>query len=436
MDGSYNGKYTEEVLRRSDENLVFLDSDVNGQLYLDAGLLKPIREEARALAPGFADRFVLNDDKILSDYIVGMGMRTDLLLRTAVLMKTEVYNTYGMDVRSAADYVDLLRLLKEENPEQIPAAASPVLYERMYGYSPIWALYLPEIGQYPLRQLFHRDNIRGEFLYDSGSNTLIPTHESEQFASSVRAFHSLCAEGLVELWSARHKPADFGSFPTLLVNTRDFINRNMQDAVPEYNRLNMAEYRINILYGDTEPIASSAGGAAYTVFAYAMRNADTALFLRWMEWLEDKSNYRLFLDGLEGTDYQTDGDSVVYLETALGYNLWDQRSFFVRSYLEDAYPANIPSNFIEEVESIAVYNLPLPPEAVHDAFYDEDRAFDLDPVIQKNREDYVGFVEGLSSHAADTLDLYIETFTTAQNDSEEVKTLLEVFDPVNNPPVY
>lgn len=64
----------------------------------------------------------------------------------------------------------------------------------------------------------------------------------------------------------------------------------------------------------------------------------------------------------------------------------------------------------------------------------EGRAFDLDPVIQKNREDYAGFVESLSSHTADTLDLYIETFTAAQNDSEDVKTLLEIFDPVNNPP--
>ena len=270
-------------------------------------------------------------------------------------------------------------------------------------------------------------------LYDTRTHKTALPHESEYFANAMKACMALREEGLADFWTIRSK-VEFEKYPTLLVNTHDFTNQNIKGAVPEYRNLDMANYHLCILYPDTQPILPLSKNDQYTAFAYAMENANTDEFIRFMNWLDTEENYRLFMNGHEGIDYQLENRQMIYQETALSYDSWDQRRYFMRPYLETYLPSNLPSNYEDIVNSPSPfsYTIPLDAEGVESLLRDASEDMKFVEAINKFNMDYLELTEKLlGATTLSNVDMILEDFVKEKNENPSTIYIKGVFEGLN-----
>jgi hypothetical protein len=434
LNDQYLTQYYEEVESRKEEDLIFMlyGNAPSKPEWVQEAMVKPISDDVSGFSPEFIDSFPINEE---GEVFIATGREASALIPqvNAVLIKNEVYEAYGKDVSTAQEYMDLLRFLKEQDPEQTPAAMSPSFYQRFYGYSAALAFMLPEVGQYSFATIFQNASMPVDVLYDTQTNTTMLPHESEHFVRALKDLAALREEELVDFWIIQSKPT-FAKYPTLLVNTHDFINQTIYSAVPEYRNLDMAGYHLCLLYPDTQPILSLPSSENYTAVAYAMKNANTDEFMQFMNWLDTEENYQLFMNGHEGVDYHLESRQIIYEATDIAYSSWDQRRYFMRPYLETYLPSNLPSNFEEIVNAPLPfsYTIPLDGEEVQDLFREalEDEQF----IEYRNAfySDYLQLSDKLmGSVALPNVDSMIEDFINGQNESPSSTYIKDMFGRLN-----
>jgi len=146
-----------------------------------------------------------------------------------------------------------------------------------------------------------------------------------------------------------------------------------------------------------------------------MYGADTEIFIKFMEWLENENNYHLFMNENIG---------------------WDPHFYFTRSHLEPPHPENIPVNYIEEVEGVLTnYLFPLQPEALYNAYFTDET---LDNLLHARREiisEYAAFMYNMQTAGFRSLDVLqahmIDRFIEEQDENESVRFMKEIFALLN-----
>ena len=261
----------------------------------------------------------------------------------AVLVREDVAQEYGKEIRTGSEYVELLRWLKEKNPDKVPGAA--YRDHNAYGSTP-YSLFLPEMGYW--------DADGAEWLlYTIGSNEIIPLHEAPESRTAIEEYFQLWNERLLYLRTLNSNDEmafeKFDNFPTVLAFDAAF------DYPPWYGDFDASGYRMYTLYNNVLPVRSL-GETIYWSSSYAAagEGADITDFLSFMVWLGERENYRRFFYGVEGVDYElNDNGRVVSLDSGTDWEVIRQNlSYFERSDSMEV-PVNAPFNYEQERAAIS-----------------------------------------------------------------------------------
>jgi len=400
----YIAEYESYIRENLDTNTVFIAWSALADQLSQEGLAGDFYDQSTLWAPGYtrlcADAAESGSGKMNS---IPFGIDISNMNRIAVLTRKEVYDTYGKEIETADDYKALLEYLKKQKPDETPGAISPCFYDRNYisgGYTAL-SLFLPQYGYYSLDRLLWSYEIDTDCYGAFGSDEVYPYYEVPAFKSALLELSEWHKNGLIDFWNYRTPDANLEEYPTLVVNTEDFLSGFLRSSYPAYDQLDFAQYHLSILYSKTLPRIPDEQTPMPTAMGVAGSNAELSEFFRWLEWMETPENYLLMRCGVEGVDYTLTDGALAFLDTEVDYCTWDHRGCFVRYYLEkDLRKSNQPSNLQEALESVEYpYDVPL------NAEQSKQLAAELlkDPAItsgaQENRTAAQGLIDALYGSA-------------------------------------
>jgi hypothetical protein len=277
---------------------------------------------------------------------------------TAVLIRNDVYNYYGKEIRTVNEYEELLRWLLSR-VEGVPAVAAPMYTQRYGRFDPHdnyidWYnnglmalnLFMPEMGYQSLASVFtdrYTEVINYVWLDEEGQ--AVSFFESDDAVMAMERFCRWRRDGLIDTKATWRGLTEY---PTILANIKH---------LPE--TIDLTEYTLNIL-----PDTATAHPTAEWV-AMAAPEANIDEFLRFLEWMEDIDNYRWFQYGREGLDYHYDWETDVLItgKTAerygievSGYNQRDTKAIFANTRFDYQlldYVYGYPKGYVLEMTAVS-----------------------------------------------------------------------------------
>ena len=269
---------------------------------------------------------------------------TEHIYGMAVLIKNEIFDEYGLGIRTGSEYRELLIWIMEEY-ERTPGITSIYSADSLRGHTLGYTalnLFLPEKGYTSLTGMFTGIGAP-EFpcyLWMDENNNIRPFYKIDDAKNAILELVAWRAAGLMDFVGddVEFSPLDY---PTVLASTLQIIEMNM-------NRIDLSGYTVNLLDGPVWVVPPTTG-------AVAVPGADVSEFLRFMEWLNVKENFIYFFFGIEGVDYATDPAGAITDAKKSDYHLWRNKYIFQRSEFYGAVmlnPAGRPVNFAAETSRL------------------------------------------------------------------------------------
>jgi len=306
--------------------------------------------DAYRLAPSYlSSRFVnkVNDSGTLK--VLPLGFTDPSVNALSVLIKNELNDLYGKKIKTGTDYEELLKWLKKHDPDTVPGAA--ILNSSRVQFQ----LYFPEMGYW-----LPRDDV--QVACPITENTVVPISSLSETRLAFERLSALFNNGYIETWgmaggvyknTVRVEP-DLSKYNTFLVNADIFMN--LDSSAANYSGVsgfNFADYTMHVLYNEVYPEVGVINELGFMNYhAVAGDNADISEFLRLLQWLDNKDNYRRLYYGVEGVDYVLTDDRVELLDAGKG---WAGVRIILSDYFKrkefEPTPATAPANYREEIES-------------------------------------------------------------------------------------
>jgi hypothetical protein len=269
----------------------------------------------------------------------------------AVLIREDIAAEYGNEVRTASQYIELLRWLKTKNnnPDYIPGATFPYLPESS-GKIMAYDFYMPEWGYWTPRFSWHY------FASEIVSNDTRPSYSMPEASRAIEEFTGLWRDGLLLMKNIfyRENP-ELSEFPTILFYFYDFFEPNYYHAEKSGTlKFDASGYRIYAMYGGVLPVIEYPDGDYWyrdgTVAAAGI-NTDASEWLRFLEWLGERENYTRLFYGDEGSDYTlSDGKFVPVDEQAAAFFAAVRADFyFLERSVQKPAPLYAPWNLYGEM---------------------------------------------------------------------------------------
>lgn len=266
--------------------------------------------------------------------------------RLALLIKTELLEKYGQPIRDAASLEDWL-YSRPNDAWDIPLAAAPALYDRLYGGYTWLNLFLPEEGYFALNSEFSNPNAC-DFYSSLDEYDFYSFFDLPVLANCANRYLDWMELNLIEHYNP-DSIADISEYDAVLVNTKDFLYPLMMARNDALASLDLTEYSMQILYTEDLPATSreNTPSSQYGICAGDGAQEEIRYF---MDWLSSPEGYLTLLYGKEGIDYSMEDDYMVP-NVSSDYRLWDHRILFLRDDLEpELTNDNLPVNFLEEME--------------------------------------------------------------------------------------
>lgn len=368
---NYSSDYTEFMIDRS--------ADADCAFVAPVSMLEPLLDEGWF------------DEMIPTDYAAQPSNHL------ALLIKTELLEEYGQPIRDASALEDWLYLRQSETGEP-PLAASPFLYDRMYG-GYLWLnLFLPEEGYIALNNEFSFPSVADLYASLDGED-FYGLHDLPAVSECANRYLDWMENGLIDHYVLR-KAVDLSKYDALLVNTEDFISPLMLANNKFLSALDFTQYSLQIFYADELPATAA---EVYPASSYAIcAGQDAQAQLQdFMDWISSPSGYLLLRYGKEGVDYAMEDGRLIPSDSSV-YPLWEQRVLFERSEQEpDLRKPNMPVNFHEELALL---------ENAPDPLYSPEAFSELSQKL--NESGYTAALSKVSSSNHSSCEnIYTSTFT-------------------------
>ncbi len=269
--------------------------------------------------------------------------------RPAALIKNEVYSEYGKEIRSASEYIELLKWLKGRDGGSVPGVVQMQEFDRqvgrILGYSAL-NLMLPEKGYTSLSCMFIQGTGASNFLWmNKDTNKIDAFYNISAAQEAIAELYGLKRDGLL-YFAAEGERVDHSQYPTILINTGQY---KLKEGVE-------TQYTMNIFaepltdYGEVDMVALAAPGT------------DVSEFLRFMEWMGDIDNFKHFMYGVEDVDYTEDERGYITDTKISEYYKWEYKGVFRRSkFMLDIYDfsENAPVGYEKEITALKHMEYPL-----------------------------------------------------------------------------
>jgi len=298
-------------------------------------------------------------------YFIPIGCLKTYPRIPAALVREDVAVKYG-EVRTASEYIELLRYLKERDPGMTPGV-SLMTYDLPFDFL------LPDTGFWTFenRELLHR----------IGSNMAYPLYAIPEGRSIFEETVRLWREGLLILstgyahvnadgtsvgfpatW-AMTKQKDWEDFPTVLLHAYDFLDPP-DDGKWVFDQFDASGYRMYTLYNGVLPVLEGEESYFPAAVAYAGADAGAEALITFLNWLTDRAHYMQLFYGEEDIDYTLIRGQAVPLDPD------DPRKAVRDSFLKYFWRADFkqwiippfaPNNYAEELTAFSfAYELSLP----------------------------------------------------------------------------
>jgi hypothetical protein len=268
--------------------------------------------------------------------------------RLAVLIRNDIFQEYGREIRTATQYEDLLRWLWQRG-HSTPGFAAP-LYNGNYsdpartipmkhlGINMPFALFFPEMGLTEIREIHPSFDLMGmnTVWMDARGRFVDFSSLPHEVATALQRFYGWRQQGLMEYVT---RLSEIPANPATVL-----LHLNISNIFPD---ITMSNYVINIF---SEPAQDSTDRKNFMV---AAQETDISEFVRFMVWLDDPENYIRFFYGREDEDW------VRNATTGMIEDLHENRTFFTdgRLYFRDAelnisltaFPSHYPLRFQQEM---------------------------------------------------------------------------------------
>lgn len=323
-------------------NAVSLVFSEQAEKLADEGILGDFYAAGTQCAPMLMTQYAALSDSGESMTAIPVSISQQPLSRTAVLIRNDVYASYGKEIRTADDYRALLESLKENNPGEVPGTISPQIMNTFCNDNLALSLFLPEYGYAPCDDglVCKENNISAVYSLDETSAML---NELEDWK----------ANGLVDFFIWDNKAiANLGNYPTMVTNTQAFLSDLTVMQFPTFDSVDYTNYHMCILYPTALPQIRDASTSYVNYCAVASPQADITEFLNFLEWLQTPENYLLFTYGKEGVDYTLHNGNLLYTDAQQPYGRAIFHFLLKQTALENLQRANVPSNLMEEVAGV------------------------------------------------------------------------------------
>jgi hypothetical protein len=173
----------------------------------------------------------------------------------SVLIREDIAAGYEKEVRSAAEYVELLRWLKGREPDAVPGVAVPYAAGRSIPFD----FFMPDWGYWSDAGNWYC------FASEIGPNDTSPAYSMPEFGRALEEFTGLWRDGFLYMKNlGRPERQKFEDFPTALLYFYDFFDpRQSGDHTGEFASFDAAGYRIYAMYGVQTPVCECEGGGYY-----------------------------------------------------------------------------------------------------------------------------------------------------------------------------
>ena len=240
--------------------------------------------------------------------------------RPAVLIRNDIYASFGLEIRSGSDFEELLFWLYNRDPDTVPGVAAPLFADMttwsICGGFTALNLFMPEMGYTSLAGMFNLGHftVRNHlWIYDNNVLAFYDTNSSIEAFTRFSMWHQ---NGLIDFVND-FEDEGLTRYPTILINML-FLDWGMLG-------FDTTQYTINIF---PEPAVY----ISRKIVAFAAPDVDAREFLRFMEWLDDIDNYTYFLFGIEDVDFIRDpATGYIMSELPPGSNLYNSHHSFVFS---------------------------------------------------------------------------------------------------------
>ncbi len=328
-------------------NKVYVLNQYAAVRIVNKGLLGDFYEAAALKAPEYLRNApTVNPDGEL--YLMPANMLI-IPARPAALIKNDVYSEYGKEIRSASDYIELLKWLKSRDGGSVPGVVHMQGFDRqfgrIFGYTAL-NLMLPEKGYTSLACMFTQETGASNFLWvNKDTNKVDAFYNIDAAQDAIAEVYGLERDGLLNFVS-EGQTVDHTEYPTILINTAEY---QLKEGVETQYTMNIFTEPL-IDYGEVDMVACAAPGT------------DVSEFLRFMEWMGDIDNYKHFMYGIEGVDYTQDERGYITDTKISEYYKWEYKSVFRRSkYMLDIYDfsQSAPVGYEKEVAALKRMEYPL-----------------------------------------------------------------------------
>ena len=359
----YNAAYAEYIGQYIGDNAVYITDKPYADALLADEVLADFADLARQYAPGYAANLAVgryNDPGTL--FLLPMSLTNPHPSDLCVLLREDIADEYGREIRTASDYLALLQWLGARDPAVTPGA----IYCDTASLNIPMDLFLPEAGYWCAKD-------QEPYYVERSSNTVAPVYLMEPCKAAWMEFTRWQRDGLVFMFTVgfglNMMGATLEDYPTILMYTHilaDYESKTRREfySIKTHSAFDAGGYRMYVLYPQEQPaVAWEYGTAAFQ--AVAGKYADLTEFFRLLSWLEYEDNYRRLFYGEESADYTMKNGRISYLE---GETDWpDVRLALIPFQNNEFTPVSqyMPSNYEAELAAITrpyTFNLPLTDE--------------------------------------------------------------------------
>ncbi|MCL2462695.1 MAG: hypothetical protein FWF44_08530 [Defluviitaleaceae bacterium] len=309
------GSYDAFLTQYDDNPGVYVTTpDIASQL-VSAGETGDFYQQAATYAPLYLDMPIVAGDNSPGSLV---WMPTSDMRgpnRPAVMVRNDIAQAYGKDIRTADDYKALLQWIQQNYPAESPSVATFLPYDEQSGMN--WGymalnLFLPENGYASLNMMLAETGGPATMLWQDGGGKVQPFYDIDASADALLELMDWKNQGLIDIRVQQFEATDGTLYPTVLFSYGDENSTHVLDRT-QYT-----------LYIFPQP---GQDDATLNYMAAAKPGEDIGEYLRFMDWLGDFNNFRLFKYGVEGTDYTLDQNGFIK-QTLTDYYNQDSNMFF------------------------------------------------------------------------------------------------------------
>jgi len=264
-------------------------------------------------------------------------------------VKEELTPLFGTEIRTASQYLSLLKDIKRGNPEIVPG----LVFIDYASFNTVLDLFLPECG-------YWSPAAATPFFFRTGTNEAVPVFILDEAAYAVEEMACWQRQGLVDLYFPKFadgilKEPKINDYPTVLLYADQIMNieESWQNQVREspIRSFDARGYRMYILYNDSQP-ALDTDFELSNYLAVAGKNSDLTEFFRFLHWLYEPANYITFFYGQEGVDFKWANGRMELLSGKTNrLTIREALSPFKNGSLEPV-PLFAPGNYEEELAAV------------------------------------------------------------------------------------